>query len=326
MGKQTDQRDRTLLLARILQEETDEKHPLPMTALVARLARHGVIAERKSIYRDASALRKHGMDVTFRAGSEGGWYINRRTFDPAELRVLMDALSVYRWATDAQKETILTKLTTLTSQHQRKSLRRPVAAARRSAAHPDDVQQVLDRIHGALQARKALSFIPFTYDKGKCRTALGARRVISPKGLLWTGDNYRLLAWDHREQTLRLFRPDRMSDVLIAGMPVQGPETDASLWDAAPFGLDPTRKERLRLRCCQELAGEVLDRFGADAALIPDGPYFTLTADAVVGPEFWGWMASHGDRASVVAPPWAAKLWQERYQPRPLAAQRPQAV
>ena len=37
MGKHTDQRDRTLCLARILYEETDEKHPMPMTEMIRRL-------------------------------------------------------------------------------------------------------------------------------------------------------------------------------------------------------------------------------------------------------------------------------------------------
>ena len=47
MGKHTDQRDRTLCLARILYEETDEKHPMPMTEMIRRLEEEGVASERK---------------------------------------------------------------------------------------------------------------------------------------------------------------------------------------------------------------------------------------------------------------------------------------
>ena len=43
MGKHhTDQRDRTLSLARILFTETDEAHPMPLTALAARLEEAGI--------------------------------------------------------------------------------------------------------------------------------------------------------------------------------------------------------------------------------------------------------------------------------------------
>ena len=210
---------------------------------------------------------------------------------------------------------------------QRKSLRRPVSVRRRSAADPLDLRAVLDRIHAAIQNRKALSFVPYTYDRGKTRTPEDSRRVISPKGLIWAGETYQLLAWDHRDRVIRLYRPDRMGEVLVTGLPAQGPEADAGLWDAAPFGLDPNRRERIRLRCCQALAGEVMDRFGADAKLVPDGDSFLLTADVVMGPEFWGWMTTHADRAAVIAPPWAAKQWQERFKPRlPERVRQPKAV
>lgn len=83
----------------------------------------------------------------------------------------------------------------------------------------------------------------------------------------------------------------------------------------------------MRLRCCQDLAGEVLDRFGGDVTLTPDGDKFLVTADVVMGPEFWGWMTAHSSQAAVIAPPWAAKLWTQRYQPRePSRNRRAQAV
>ena len=91
MGKHhTDQRDRTLTLARILYNETDEFHPLPMTGLMERLEKAGVPSERKSIYRDMEALRRHGLEVEYRPGREGGWYLTGRAFERTELRQLID--------------------------------------------------------------------------------------------------------------------------------------------------------------------------------------------------------------------------------------------
>lgn len=312
MGKHTDQRDRTLLLAHMLYEETDEKHPLPLSALAARLAREGVAAERKSLYRDIAALKRHGFAVEFRAGVEGGWYLNQRTFTAADLRAVIDAVAVYHWLPEDQRAALLDKLAGLAPAHQRKSLRRPVTVRHRSARSPEKVREVLDRIYAACQSGRALSFIPWSYD----RTKAAARQVVSPKHLLWEEDGYRLLGWDHREKTVKLYRPDRMCDVLVTGLPAQGPDVNPDLWTAAPFGLDPVRRERVRLRIRPEAVGDVLDRFGADAALIPDGDSFLLTADVVIGRTFWGWMTAHSESCHVIAPPWAARLWTERYQPR----------
>ena len=66
VGKHTDQRDRTLCLARSLYEETDEKHPMPMTEMIRRLEEEGVASERKSIYRDLAAMNKQGFEVAYR--------------------------------------------------------------------------------------------------------------------------------------------------------------------------------------------------------------------------------------------------------------------
>lgn len=318
MGKHHDQRNRTLLLARILQEETDEKHPLSLSAVAERLASHGLAAERKSLYRDMDALRSSGLDIAYRSGRQGGWYLRSRAFSLDELRVLIDAVSVYRWISPEKRDGLVEKLTGLASQPQRQSLRRTVSVHHRSAAQPDQVQAAVDRIHASLQTRRALSYLPVHYEDGSRRTVGETRRIISPKGLLWAGETYHLLAWDHRDQTLQLYRPDRMAELRSTGIPLQGPEADIDQWNAAPFGVDLARRERVRLRFGQAIAGEVLDRFGSDIVPDPDEESFQLTADVVMGAEFWGWMTSHGDWAEVLAPAWAAKQWKQRYRPRAL--------
>ncbi|MCI8829321.1 MAG: WYL domain-containing protein [Ruminiclostridium sp.] len=309
MGKHTDQRDRTLLLTTILQEETDEKHPLSLTQLRERLAEQGAAAERKSIYRDLAALRRHGLDVVFRPGNGGGWYLGRRTFAPGELRAMADAIAVYPHFSQAQREALLDKVKGLTSIHQRPRLHRPVALSRQEDGA---VQSVLDRIHTACQEGKALSFVPYRYDRHLEKAPAGARQFVSPKGLLWTDQGYRLLGWDHRTQNLRLFRPDRMGEVLVTGLPAQGPGADPAMWTAAPFGLDPDRRERVQLLCQEALAEEVADRFGPEAQAEPQGTGFLLSADVVVGPAFWEWVDTHSGEVEVVGPTWAARQWRER--------------
>lgn len=308
MGKHTDQRDRTLLLTTILQEETDAKHPLSLTQLRERLAERGAAAERKSIYRDLAALRRHGLDVVFRPGAGGGWYLGQRTFALGELRAMVDAITVYPHFSQVQREALLDKVKGLTSIHQRPRLQRPVALPRQE----EDLQPVLDRIHTACQEGKALSFLPYRYNRRLEKVPDGERQFVSPKGLLWTDQGYRLLGWDHRRQTLRLLRPDRMGEVLVTGLPAQGPVADPALWAATPFGLDPDRRERVQLLCQEDLAEEVADRFGPEAQAEPQGGGFLLSADVVVGPEFWDWVDAQSGQVEVVGPAWAARQWRAR--------------
>ncbi len=75
----------------------------------------------------------------------------------------------------------------------------------------------MDRIHTAMQTKRALSFVPFDYGPDRQPVASGPAQVVSPKGLLWWAEGYHLLGWDHRAKHLALYRPDRMTQVLVEG-------------------------------------------------------------------------------------------------------------
>jgi|GEM_PF-2001975 len=314
----TDQRDRTLSLARILFTETDEAHPMPLTALAARLEEAGIRAERKSLYRDLAALKRHGLEVEYQPGHGGGWYLTGRTFDRRELRQVVDAVAAHPWLTDPDRASLLDKLTSLAPAHLRAGLRRPVLRARRDPEEAQAVREVLDKIHAALQAERALTFYPVDWNPEKMRVATEGRKVVSPKGLLWEKERYALLAWDHHAKALGLFYPHRMAQVQVMGMPAQGPEVNLRHWIDAPFGLDPDLRCRVRLRCGRALTGQLVDTFGRETVLLPseDGETVTLAPEVVMGPDFWAWLTTLGDQVEVLSPPWAARLWEERYRPR----------
>ena len=319
MGKQhTDQRDRTLTLARILYNETDEFHPLPMTGLMERLEKAGVPSERKSIYRDMEALRRHGLEVEYRPGREGGWYLTGRAFERTELRQLIDAVAAYRWLSETARASLLDKLAAMAPACIRPGLRRPVVRSSRGTGEIEEIRAVLDRIHAALRTGKALTFYPVEWTPEKRKAAAGGRVVVSPKGLLWQEEQYVLVAWNHSTQSMELFCPDRMAGVQLTGMPAQGGEVNLRHWLGAPFGLEPDLRCRVRLKCRRELAGEVLDRFGKAVTLIPeeDSGAFSFSGEVVMGPDFWAWMTAQAGKAELLSPPWAVTLWEERYRPR----------
>lgn len=47
----------------------------------------------------------------------------------------------------------------------------------------------------------------------------------------------------------------------------------------------------------------MLDRLGQDVSIIPDGEeHFTVSADVVVSPQFFGWLCGFGADARLLAP------------------------
>lgn len=70
----------------------------------------------------------------------------------------------------------------------------------------------------------------------------------------------------------------------------------------------PAGRGRLPCAAATGLVGVVLDRFGRDAILVPDGEeHFTVTVPAVVSPQFLGWVFGLGDGVQILRPDWAAE-------------------
>lgn len=74
MAKSNNQKAKILYLKEML-EAAGESRPVGMQEILDRLLKKGIQAERKSIYDDIEVLRSFGMDVKYRRGKQGGYYV-----------------------------------------------------------------------------------------------------------------------------------------------------------------------------------------------------------------------------------------------------------
>lgn len=74
MAKSRNQKAKILVLEHLLCE-TGENRAVTMQEILEKLAEYGINAERKSIYDDLDALREFGLDVKYKRGRPGGYYL-----------------------------------------------------------------------------------------------------------------------------------------------------------------------------------------------------------------------------------------------------------
>ena len=313
MAKSACQKLKLLTLSRILWQNTDENHPMTVPQLIAELERQGIKAERKSIYTDMEALRDFGLDVQSRKGRAPGWFLGERTFQLAELKLLVDAVQSSRFITQKKSGQLIRKLEAQASVHQARQLQRQVYVDRRVKALNETIYYSVDRLHSSITAGKTVTFQYFEYNvhKEKVYRHGGRRYTVSPAGLIWDSENYYLAGYDHHRQELRHYRVDRMADLAVTSLPRQGvpQDFDMAAYAAKHFGMFSGREGQLTLRCSNRLVGVILDRFGLDAILVPDGPdHFTVTISAVVSPQFLGWLFGLGDGVTLLRPQWAVDM------------------
>lgn len=66
------------------------------------------------------------------------------------------------------------------------------------------------------------------------------------------------------------------------------------------------------MRFHRSLINVVIDRFGRDIMLIPDGDeYFNFTASVAISPIFLSWIISFGNKAKILYPPAVAEQCKE---------------
>ena len=321
MAKGAGQKQKLLVLQNVLLERTDEEHPISTQALIDTLAAQGIPAERKSIYDDMEVLRQAGLDIQSRKGKDPGWFVGQRPFQLPELKLLVDAVQSCKFITKRKSDDLIRKLEGLTSAHQARQLQRQVYVDRRVKTMNESVYYSIDKLHTALASGKAVTFRYFDYSvrKEKVFRRNARRYTVFPHGLIWDSENYYLVGWDGAKKEVRHYRVDKMSELAVTCLRLEnGEDLDRSTFDMAAyaakhFGMFSGREGKVRLRCANTMVGVMLDRFGPEVILVPDGPdHFTLTVEAVVSPQFFGWLFGLGDGVVLTSPDWAVEDYRSR--------------
>lgn len=318
MAKKSNQKAKLLVLHQLLLKKGDEDRPITTPELIEALNREGIPAERKSIYTDMEVLRDFGLDVQLRKGRNGGWFVGERDFELPELKLLVDAVQSSRFISRKKSEALIRKLSALTSERQARQLRRQVYVDRRVKTDNESVYYAIDSIHTAIAGKKLVTFRYFDYNarKEKVFRREGKPYRVTPFGLIWSDENYYMVGWEQGGTEMRHYRVDRMSNLTVLGIAGDTPrgyeDFDIAEYGQRHFHMFSGKEAKVRLRCAGRFVNVMLDRFGQEAMLIPDGEdHFVLTVDAVVSPQFYGWLFGLGDGVELTAPDWAVEEYRE---------------
>ena len=319
MPKSPNQKTKLLHLYQILLHQTDEDHPITVAQMIEQLARHDIKAERKSIYDDLEALRLFGLDIQCRRGKTPGWFVGERDFELPEVKLLMDAVQSSRFITQKKSDVLIRKLESLASMHQAGQLQRQVYVSGRIKVMNESIYYNVDKLHTAIAGQKAITFRYFDYDihRQKVFRQEGGRYIVSPYGLIWNSENYYLVAFDHAHQEMRHYRVDKMTEIVVTGLPREGrkqyPDFQLAQYGQKHFGMYSGREITVTLRGRREKAGLVWDRFGQDVILVPDGEeHFTVTIPVVMSPQFFGWLMGLDGSLTLVAPAEAVRAYRDK--------------
>lgn len=313
---------RLLYLMKILQERTDEEHVMTASDLVRALQQEcGITAERKSIYSDIEALQDFGLDIVQRKGAQPGYYVAGRELEMPELKLLVDAVQASRFITGKKTEELIRKLEGFTSRYQAQQLQRQVFIYNRPKTGNETIYYNVDYIHNAISRNVQITFQYVEWDMKKSPRLRrgGAVYQVSPWALSWNAENYYLIAYEAKSAGIRHYRVDRMRNMEILDVSREGREIfrdfDLAAFATKTFGMYGGQDETVTLRCRANLAGVILDRFGRDVMMIPEGEeFFRVDVLVSVSRQFFGWAAGIGPELEIAGPEWVRREYGEYLQ------------
>lgn len=303
------QKLKLLYLEKILNEESDETHPIATKKLIELLNSQGISCERKAIYDDIECLRHFGHDIGKTDGKYGGYSMLSRKFQLPELKLLVDAVHSSKFITQKKSEELISKLASLVSRHEAIQLKREIYTSDRLKNENEKVYLNVDPLHSAIRDDRQISFLYFQWTRNKKKNYRrgGQRYTVSPWSLLWDDENYYLIAYDHKSCERRHYRVDKMEDIRIEKGKRKGEETmsdfNADDYSRSVFGMFGGETKSVTLLCGNDMAGVIFDRFGISTPVrLIDSEHFEVTVKVTVSPQFYAWVFAFGGAIKISDP------------------------
>ena len=307
MPKSDNQKLKIFYILDYLQKNSHEAHPVRASELITMLDRqYHITCERKTVYSDIAALQDYGVDIVSVPGKNGGYYIASRNFELPELKLLIDAVQSSRYLTEKKSRELIEKLCSQCSVHDAKLMRRDVMVSGRVKSMNETIYYSVDTIQDAIAENLQISFRYFDWGVDGQRHYREKEYLASPYGLCQDNENCYLLAHSAR-YGITSYRVDRMSDIRITDdARIPCPElTGKALAEHANqlFQMFAGDAVTVKMRFHRELCNVVIDRFGRDTMLIPDGDdHFNFTVKVAVSPMFLSWIIGFGSKAQILYP------------------------
>lgn len=298
---------RLLLVQKLLYETTDEQHPLNTFEILDSLQEHGIVTNRKTLKGDIDLMVECGMDIITVQSKPNRYFWGARSFEQAELKLLIDAVSSSRFITLKKSKDLCRKIMALSSTSGKKELKRNIYATNRIKSKNESLLYIVDTVNEAIIQKKQITFQYTEYapDKKKILRNDGEIYNLSPYALFWNEDFYYVVGHSEKHDNISSFRADRICHIELS-------EEDAAKKPAG-FDLDRYSRQifemydgdtvRVKLECMNPLMKYVIDRFGENVETeIATDTTFYAYPEVALSPNFYSWLFKFAGEIQLMSP------------------------
>src|SRR5690554_1684786 len=315
---------RILTFLHLLQKHMDEKHPLTRKELTELMEEKGFSLNRKTLYEYVKQLSDVGYPIVVKKSGDYGYYLINTPFSFAQAKLLVDAVQTSRVLEKDTSVQLISNIASLMSQYESAQLKRKLYMSERPKTFNKNIYDLIDKIHGAIQDNRQLSFRYFDWtlnhrnEKEKCYRHDGKEYIVSPYSLVWAEDSYYMVAHYPEYEGLSNFRVDRM-DLLVVlkskrvSLSLATNQVDFNLakYSQRLFSMFVGKVNEVVLLVDEDLLSVMIDRFSNHATYTRKNNKIEVKVSIEVSPPFLAWVFQFKNKVKILAPDSLQKMFVE---------------
>ena len=221
-----------------------------------------------------------------------------------EIRFIVDSISINKFLTAFQKQTLIKKFEGMCSDAEIRQLISRIVLNDRCPSTLDLLEN-LDKIHRLIGERQKIDFEYGKYDETtKQITYYYKKREMLPVSVIYFHERFYLKCFNEKDRKWRIYRVDRMKNILGGEVShVRLPPED----NYEGFVTDMFAPEYftvITLRVKKYLLDEMRENFGDYASILhdEDADYVRIRVRVGINRKFYLWLMQYGDGVGLVSP------------------------
>ena len=307
-----------LTVLSVFEQKTDENNPMSADNIAKETQKRmdGLPCSRKGIYDDIDALNDYWYASNDPRRIEKhengkGYYLTNRPFSAGDVKLMVDAIESSKYLSEKKTLKLIDALEKLCPETQARDMKSQLVVFDRVKNMNTDIHESLGVISSAITHNQQIRFKYFDYDVNKRRAyrKKGEFYQMSPYELVYTDDNYYLVAYNAEKKSRNTFRVDRMASVAVVLQDREGHEAfgdnrkEKLRLQKSTFSMFDGKVETVTMKFRVNMLNAVIDRFGSDVFITPlDKEHFQISVPVAISQQFYGWVFGLGNFVTIITP------------------------
>ncbi|MBP1533542.1 MAG: WYL domain-containing protein, partial [Ruminococcus sp.] len=293
-----------------LRAESTEGKPVSTSQIISYLNSIHISCERRTLYKDMDMLIESGANIVkTELGRENAYYMNEVSFSIAEVKTLIDAVQAANFVPADKTAELVEKLLSYAGVRRSEIVRDNIIFYNNHKHSNQDIYENIEQIELAIRQKKQVSFYYFDLDEKRNRVYRKEKKryITDPVALVFSEDNYYLVAYSQKYQNAVNYRVDRMDTVEVEEEPICEEalikKRKTETYTEQVFKMYNGEAELVTMEFAPDKLGVIYDKFGENIEVRhADKGWLKIKVTVQISPTFWGWIYQLGDQIKIVSP------------------------